>query len=132
MAFMKTEQYESTPNILESEVGLVLKTYTADQTNAETVGTKKIIKAGSVYPTNATGAIGIVFEDVDMTDDTKRPISVIVAGRVLEKRLPVTVDTTGKTELEKAGIVGPTQGSKARDVLCIDENDLEMRLNNLQ
>ena len=31
MAFMKTEQYESTPNILESEVGLVLKTYTADQ-----------------------------------------------------------------------------------------------------
>lgn len=105
MAFMKTEQYESTPNILESEVGLVLKTYTADQTNAETVGNKKIIKAGSVYPTNVTGAIGIVFEDVDMTDDAKRPISVIVAGRVLEKRLPVTVDTTAKTELEKAGIV---------------------------
>ena len=46
MAFMKTEQYKSTPNILESEVGLVLKTYTAEQTNAETVGTKKIIKAG--------------------------------------------------------------------------------------
>lgn len=104
MAFMKTEQYESTPNILESEVGLVLKTYTAEQTNAETVGTKKIIKAGSVYPTNAS-AKGIVFEDVDMTDDTKRPISVIVAGRVLEKRLPVTVETTAKTELEKAGIV---------------------------
>lgn len=105
MAFMKTEQYESTSNILESEVGLVLKTYTADQKNAETVGTKKIIKAGSVYPTNTTSAIGIVFEDVDMTDDTKRPISVIVAGRVLEKRLPVKVDTTAKTELEKAGIV---------------------------
>ena len=103
MAFMKTKQYESTSNILESEVGLVLKTYTAEQTNAETVGTKKIIKAGSVYPTNATGAI--VFEDVDMTDDTKRPISVIVAGRVLEKRLPATVDSTAKTELEKAGIV---------------------------
>lgn len=105
MAFMKTEQYESRPNILESEVGLVLKTYTADQKNAETVGTKKIIKSGSVYPTNATGAIGIVFEDVDMTDDAKRPISVIVAGRVLEKRLPVTVDETAKTELEKSGIV---------------------------
>lgn len=105
MAFMKTEQYESTPNILESEVGLVLKTYTAEQTNAETVGTKKIIKAGSVYPTNATGAKGIVFEEVDMTDDVKRPISVIVAGRVLEKRLPAVVDTDAKTELEKAGIV---------------------------
>ena len=37
MAFMKTKQYESTPNILESEVGLVLKTYTADATNAAAV-----------------------------------------------------------------------------------------------
>ena len=40
-----------------------------------------------------------------MTDDVKRPISVIVAGRVLEKRLPAVVDTTAKAELEKAGIV---------------------------
>ena len=46
-----------------------------------------------------------MFEDVDMTDDAKRPISVIVAGRVLEKRLPVTVNETAKTELEKSGIV---------------------------
>lgn len=105
MAFMKTKQYESTPNILESEVGLVLKTYTAEQTNATAVNDKKIIKAGSVFPKNATGAKGIVFEDVDMTDDTKRPISVIVAGRVLESRLPAAVDGTAKTELEGLGIV---------------------------
>ena len=105
MAFSKVIEYGTTPNFLESAEGLILKTFTAEQTNAETVGTKKIIKAGSVYPTNATGAKGIVFEDVDMTDDTKRPISVIVAGRVLEKRLPATVDSTAKTELEKAGIV---------------------------
>ena len=105
MAFMKIKQYESTPNILESEVGLVLKTYTADQTNAKAVNDRKIIKAGSVYPTNATGAKGIVFEDVDMTDDAKRPISVIVAGRVLKNRLPETVDTTAESELKALGIV---------------------------
>ncbi|GAE18355.1 cell division protein FtsK [Bacteroides pyogenes DSM 20611 = JCM 6294] len=35
-------------------------------------------------------------------------------------------------QLERAGIVGPAQGSKARDVMCVDDNDLEMRLNNLQ
>ena len=69
MAFMKTKQYESTPNILESEVGLVLKTYTADATNATAVNDKKIIKAGSVYPTNGNGAKGIVFEDVDMAEE---------------------------------------------------------------
>lgn len=105
MAFMKTKQYESTPNILESEVGLVLKTYTADATIEAAVNDEKIIKAGSVYPTNGAGAKGIVFEDVDMTDDAKRPISVIVAGRVLEKRLPVKVDEAAKTDLTAQGIV---------------------------
>lgn len=105
MAFMKIKQYESTPNILESEVGLVLKTYTAEQTNAETVNDRKIIKAGSVFPKNETGAKGIVFEDVDMTDDTKRPISVIVAGRVLKNRLPKAVESTAEGELKALGIV---------------------------
>ena len=35
-------------------------------------------------------------------------------------------------QLEHAGIVGPTNGSKARDVLCVDENDLQMRMSNLK
>lgn len=35
-------------------------------------------------------------------------------------------------QLEKAGIVGPQEGSKPRQVLCADENDLEMKLNNLR
>ena len=35
-------------------------------------------------------------------------------------------------QLERLGIVGPAQGSKARDVLCMDETDLQMRLSNLQ
>lgn len=35
-------------------------------------------------------------------------------------------------QLEKAGIVGPQEGSKPRQVLCLDENDLQMKLNNLK
>lgn len=107
MAFMKTKQYESTPNILESEVGLVLKTYTVEQSKATTVNDKKILKAGTLYPSNGTGVKGIVFEDVDMTDDVKRPASLIVAGRVLEKRLPESssLDATAKKELQAMGIV---------------------------
>lgn len=105
MAFMYKESYESPKNFLESEVGLIQKTMMGEQTNATDVDGRKIIKAGSLFPTNATGAKGIVFEDVDMTDDKKRPISVIVAGRVYENRLGISVDTTAKGELEKQGIV---------------------------
>lgn len=103
MAFMYKEQYESPKNFIESEVGLVFKTMTGDKANATTVDNRKIIKGGSVYPKNATGAKGIVFEDVDMTYDTKRPISVIVAGRIYENRLAVSLDGTAKTELEALG-----------------------------
>ena len=35
-------------------------------------------------------------------------------------------------QLERAGIVGPTNGSKAREVLCMDENDLETRMSSLK
>ena len=35
-------------------------------------------------------------------------------------------------QLEKAGIVGPTQGSKPRDVLCMDETDLENKMSTLR
>ena len=34
-------------------------------------------------------------------------------------------------QLEKAGVVGPAQGSKPRDVLIQDEVSLEMLMNNL-
>jgi S-DNA-T family DNA segregation ATPase FtsK/SpoIIIE len=35
-------------------------------------------------------------------------------------------------QLEKAGIVGPTRGAKPREVLCVGEDDLQMRLNELR
>lgn len=82
MAFNKNETISSGVNILESEIGLITKTYEGTQAMATAVDGKKIIKAGTAYPANNNTAVGVVFEDVDMTDDAKRPISVIVAGRV--------------------------------------------------
>ena len=105
MAYNKVVPYSTTPNFLESEVGLVLKTFMGEKTKATDVDDRKIIKAGSVYPDNKTGAKGIVFEDVDMTYDDKRPISVIVAGRIFKDRLPVALDATAQGELEKIGFV---------------------------
>lgn len=53
---------------------------------------------------------------------------------LIQRKFSIGYNRAGRImdQLEKAGIVGPTQGSKARDVLCVDENDLEMRLNNIQ
>lgn len=104
MAFMETEKYTSGINILASEVGLVLKTKQLTQEMATVDGDKKIIKAGTIFPTNGAGAEGVVFEDVDMTYDKKRPGSVIIGGRVIEDNLPVSVDAEAKTALEKSGI----------------------------
>lgn len=104
MAYMKTTTYTSGVNILASEVGLVLKTFEGTQAMETQVDDKKIIKAGTVVPTNDASAKGIVFEDVDITDDEKKPISVIIAGRVIKANLPVAVDTNAETALKASGI----------------------------
>lgn len=100
MAFMKTKQYESTPNFVESEIGLTPKTYTVTQDMATEINGRKIIKAGTVIPSNDSNAYGLLIQDVDMTDDEKRPEGVYVAGRMLEKRLPQTVTAEAKAALE--------------------------------
>ncbi len=52
---------------------------------------------------------------------------------LIQRKFAIGYNRAGRLmdQLEKAGIVGPTQGSKARDVMCVDENDLEQRLRNL-
>lgn len=105
MAIFTVQQCEADKTFIESAIGLVTKTHTGEQTAATVVGNKKYIVAGSVYPTNDESAIGIVFETVDMTDDEKRPISVITAGRIYENRLTDSVDESAKTALQASGIV---------------------------
>ena len=52
---------------------------------------------------------------------------------LIQRKFAIGYNRAGRLmdQLEKAGIVGPAQGSKAREVLCVDDNDLQMRLNNL-
>lgn len=105
MAYMKVEQGYTLPNFLESAVGLVQKTEMVTQTMATQVDDKKLIFAGTVYPSNDAKSTGIVFETVDMTDDEKRPASVIKAGRIYANRLKTTLTTEAKTALEASGFV---------------------------
>ena len=53
---------------------------------------------------------------------------------LIQRKFSIGYNRAGRImdQLERAGIVGPANGSKARDVLCMDENDLDMRLNNLK
>lgn len=52
---------------------------------------------------------------------------------LIQRKMSLGYNRAGRImdQLERAGIVGPANGSKARDVLCIDENDLQMRLKQL-
>lgn len=108
----------------------------------------KFIARQQSYPTafylpeyvdeNAGGDLG----DVDMErldplfEDAARLVVIHQQGStsLIQRKFAIGYNRAGRImdQLEKAGIVGPAQGSKAREVFCIDESDLEMRLNNLQ
>lgn len=80
--------------------------------------------------------------DVDMTrlDSLFREAAELIVAHqqgstsLIQRKFSIGYNRAGRImdQLEVAGIVGPAQGSKARDVLCVDLTDLEMRLNNLQ
>ena len=80
--------------------------------------------------------------DVDMTrlDPMFREAAELVVAHqqgstsLIQRKFSIGYNRAGRImdQLERAGIVGATQGSKARDVLCVDLTDLEMRLNSLQ
>lgn len=79
--------------------------------------------------------------DIDMGrldplfEDAARLVVIHQQGStsLIQRKFAIGYNRAGRImdQLEKAGIVGSAQGSKPREVFCIDENDLEMRLNNL-
>jgi S-DNA-T family DNA segregation ATPase FtsK/SpoIIIE len=80
--------------------------------------------------------------DVDMTrlDPMFREAAELVVAHqqgstsLIQRKFSIGYNRAGRImdQLERAGVVGPTQGSKARDVLCVDLTDLQMRLDALQ
>ena len=64
----------------------------------------KHVPTGTVYPSNDTNAVGILYEDVDVTFGDAAG-SVVTQGTVYEDRLPVDLDSDAKTALEGLGFV---------------------------
>ena len=84
---------------------------------------------------------GSNLDDVDlkrldpMFEDAARLVVIHQSGStsLIQRKFSIGYNRAGRImdQLEKAGIVGPVDGSKPRQVLCSDEMDLEFKLNNL-
>ncbi len=87
-------------------------------------------------------SVGSDLGDVDMGrldplfEDAARLVVIHQQGStsLIQRKFAIGYNRAGRImdQLEKAGIVGAAQGSKPREVFCMDENDLEVRLNNIQ
>lgn len=77
------------------------KTISATGVAADADGGKHV-PMGTIYPANGATAIGILYEDVDVTSGDM-PGSVVTAGTVYLDRLPVAPAEAAKTALEALG-----------------------------
>ena len=58
------------------------------------------MKSGTVFPANNERAIGLVFNDVDVTNGDA-PGAVLVEGWIIEERLPEPISESAKLPLIK-------------------------------
>ncbi len=120
-AFIDTPEVEEITKFIAKQQGYPTAFFLPEYVSEDGGSDLGDVDMGRLDPLFEEAARLIVIHQQGSTSLIQRKFSIGYnrAGRIMD-------------QLEKAGIVGPTQGSKAREVLCIDENDLEMRLNNLQ
>ncbi|WP_368191275.1 DNA translocase FtsK, partial [Bacteroides caccae] len=120
-AFIDTPEVEEITKFIARQQGYPTPFFLPEYVNEDSGSEVGDIDMGRLDPLFEDAARLVVIHQQGSTSLIQRKFAIGYnrAGRIMD-------------QLEKAGIVGPTQGSKARDVLCIDDNDLEMRLNNLQ
>lgn len=62
----------------------------------------KYVPMGAIFPSNDANAVGIVYEDVDVTSGAM-PGSVVTAGAIYADRLPTALASAAKTALAGKG-----------------------------
>lgn len=70
------------------------------QAMATTVDDQKVVTAGTIYPADNSSAVGIVYEDINVTDGNL-PGSVVTKGEIYSDRISIT--NAAKTALTAAG-----------------------------
>lgn len=96
MLNQKKYEYESINWLGSSK--FINKTYQIPESLGKVLDGKMIVKSGTVFPSNDAGAIGIVFNDVDVTDGDEMG-AVLVAGIVIEERLPEPINVEAELKL---------------------------------
>lgn len=100
----ETTAYTASENILDSDVGLVLKSRTVKAAAAKDVDGRKIIKAGTLFTNDDVPTeFGIVFQDHDVTGVSGVMASIVMQGRVKASACSSEV-TAKKEDFAKAGL----------------------------
>ena len=79
----------------------IRKTMTIAANHAQVVtrdNGRKVVPAGAVIPSNDGNAVGILFEDIDVTDGTNVG-SVVTEGTVYEDKLPAAIESAAEAVL---------------------------------
>lgn len=97
----KSQDYSTGKQILvfPDHYVCVAHTFEKDDAAATTIEGRKVIKAGTIYPANDASAIGIVFNDMDVTDGDATG-AVLVHGFVKTAALTATPANEAKSALK--------------------------------
>lgn len=79
----------------------------ASHSQAVTIGATKIVPAGAVIPSNDGNAVGILYEDVEVTTGNM-PGSIVTRGAVYEDRLPAAIESTAEAVLPGIKVITAT------------------------
>ena len=118
-AFIDTPEVEEITKFIARQQGYPTPFFLPEYVSEDGGNEVGDIDMGRLDPLFVEAARLVVIHQQGSTSLIQRKFSIGYnrAGRIMD-------------QLEKAIIVGPAQGSKARDVLCADLDELEIRLNN--
>lgn len=97
---MKQNKYTTSKQILmfpDHKVAFA-HTFKKNDSAAADVNGRKILKAGTIYPTNDASAIGVVENDIDVTDGDEAG-ALIIHGFINSKKIPAEAAEAAKTAL---------------------------------
>ena len=120
-AFVDTPEVERIANYISKQQGYPMAFELPEVESEEGESSVADVDMNRLDPLLRQAAELVVVHQQGSTSLIQRKFSIGYnrAGRIMD-------------QLEHIGIVGPSQGSKARDVLCVDLTDLDMKWNSLQ